>query len=256
MRTAKTLIRLGGCPADLSLRWAHSHFVGFVMSRLICGSKRCNAFCDKLTQDSDLDPDLKVKVDPNRNILYSLLNRKKENMKLGEGTDHNNRIVAETGHDCNKKLTGEQNSMCFDAVNNGFTVDSFDHLATYAMKTELQAHNNKGDTKYDKPKTVLCAINGKCKVKENLTNSTSFQQEIGSRPLNTGNLSTQSREALNESIDIQVFENSQVNNSKAGLESQCLDTEMILKKDGRSIKLPDISGTEFSAETELSPFYW
>ena len=29
MRTAKTLIRLGGC-----LRWAHSHFVGFVMSRL------------------------------------------------------------------------------------------------------------------------------------------------------------------------------------------------------------------------------
>ena len=40
MRTAKTLIRLGGCPgdaqADLSLRWAHSHFVGFVMSRLFC----------------------------------------------------------------------------------------------------------------------------------------------------------------------------------------------------------------------------
>ena len=43
-RTAKTLIRLGGCEwlsfrrftsklsaqADLSLRWAHSHFVGFV----------------------------------------------------------------------------------------------------------------------------------------------------------------------------------------------------------------------------------
>ena len=31
-RTAKTLIRLGG--SDLSLRWAHSHFVGFVMRRL------------------------------------------------------------------------------------------------------------------------------------------------------------------------------------------------------------------------------
>ena len=30
-RTAKTLIILGGC---LSLRWAHSHFVGFVKSRL------------------------------------------------------------------------------------------------------------------------------------------------------------------------------------------------------------------------------
>ena len=27
--------RLGGCPGCLSLRWAHSHFVGFVMSRLI-----------------------------------------------------------------------------------------------------------------------------------------------------------------------------------------------------------------------------
>ena len=40
MRTAKTLIRLGGYPgdaqADLSLRWAHSHFVCFVMSRLFC----------------------------------------------------------------------------------------------------------------------------------------------------------------------------------------------------------------------------
>ena len=33
----KTLIRLGGCPeADLSLRWAHSHFISFVMRRLIC----------------------------------------------------------------------------------------------------------------------------------------------------------------------------------------------------------------------------
>ena len=27
--------------ADLSLRWAHSHFVGFVMSRLICGQGSC-----------------------------------------------------------------------------------------------------------------------------------------------------------------------------------------------------------------------
>ena len=42
MRTAKTLIRLGGCPgsdwvdaqADLSLHWAHTHFVGLVMSWL------------------------------------------------------------------------------------------------------------------------------------------------------------------------------------------------------------------------------
>ena len=36
MRTAKTLIRLGGCQADLSLRWAHSHIVGFVVRRLKC----------------------------------------------------------------------------------------------------------------------------------------------------------------------------------------------------------------------------
>ena len=35
MWTAKTLIRLGRCQADLSLRWAHTHFVGFVMRRLI-----------------------------------------------------------------------------------------------------------------------------------------------------------------------------------------------------------------------------
>ena len=49
MRTANTLIRLGECPdqtgrmprsdwadaqADLSLRWAHIHFVGFIMRRL------------------------------------------------------------------------------------------------------------------------------------------------------------------------------------------------------------------------------
>ena len=35
MWTAKTMIRLGRCQADLSLRWAHTHFVGFVMRRLI-----------------------------------------------------------------------------------------------------------------------------------------------------------------------------------------------------------------------------
>ena len=29
------MIRLGGCQADLSLRLAHTHFVGFVMRRLI-----------------------------------------------------------------------------------------------------------------------------------------------------------------------------------------------------------------------------
>ena len=35
MRTAKTLVRLADSQADLSLRWAHTHFVGFVMLRLI-----------------------------------------------------------------------------------------------------------------------------------------------------------------------------------------------------------------------------
>ena len=47
MRTAKTLIRLGGCQADLSLRWAHTHFVGSDMRRL-----RCHAFskCDNLAE--------------------------------------------------------------------------------------------------------------------------------------------------------------------------------------------------------------
>ena len=30
------LIDWADAQADLSLRWAHSHFVGFVMSRLIC----------------------------------------------------------------------------------------------------------------------------------------------------------------------------------------------------------------------------
>ena len=39
MRTAKTLIRLADAQADLSLRWAHNHFVGFVMSWLIFLSK-------------------------------------------------------------------------------------------------------------------------------------------------------------------------------------------------------------------------
>ena len=34
-RTPMTLIRLGECPGYLSLRWVYSHFVGFVMSRLI-----------------------------------------------------------------------------------------------------------------------------------------------------------------------------------------------------------------------------
>ena len=40
MRTAKTLIRLGGAQADLSLRWAHTHFVGFVTRQLIYSSTR------------------------------------------------------------------------------------------------------------------------------------------------------------------------------------------------------------------------
>ena len=36
-----TLIRVGSAQADLSLRWAHTHFVGFVMLRLIsCISDR------------------------------------------------------------------------------------------------------------------------------------------------------------------------------------------------------------------------
>ena len=44
MRTAETLIRLGGCQADLSLRWAHTHFAGFVMSRLIlCLASHANS---------------------------------------------------------------------------------------------------------------------------------------------------------------------------------------------------------------------
>ena len=34
MWTANTLIRLGECQTDPSLRWAHSHFVGFLMLRL------------------------------------------------------------------------------------------------------------------------------------------------------------------------------------------------------------------------------
>ena len=36
MRTVKTLIRLADAQADLSLRWAHSHIVGFVISRPNC----------------------------------------------------------------------------------------------------------------------------------------------------------------------------------------------------------------------------
>ena len=43
MWIARTLIRLGRCladaQADLSLRWVHTHFVGFVMKRLICYDK-------------------------------------------------------------------------------------------------------------------------------------------------------------------------------------------------------------------------
>ena len=55
MRTAKTLIRLGGCPADLSLRWAHTHFVGFVTRRLIftchTDSQRCELFLCHLIEN-------------------------------------------------------------------------------------------------------------------------------------------------------------------------------------------------------------
>ena len=40
-RTAKTLINWANAQADLSLRWAHTHFVGFVMSRLISQANDC-----------------------------------------------------------------------------------------------------------------------------------------------------------------------------------------------------------------------
>ena len=39
MRTAKTRSDWPDAQADLSLRWAHIHFVGFVMSRLICADE-------------------------------------------------------------------------------------------------------------------------------------------------------------------------------------------------------------------------
>ena len=42
LSTQGRLIRLDGCPADLSLRWAHSHIVGFVMRRLIFQSFSSN----------------------------------------------------------------------------------------------------------------------------------------------------------------------------------------------------------------------
>ena len=59
MRTAKSLIRLDA-QADLSLRWTHSHFISFVMSRLtyipvttnvkkFSKSENYEAMVDKLT---------------------------------------------------------------------------------------------------------------------------------------------------------------------------------------------------------------
>ena len=49
MRTAKTLIR------DLSLRWAHSHFVEFVMSWLTLKILKRGSYGSKvITQDANL----------------------------------------------------------------------------------------------------------------------------------------------------------------------------------------------------------
>ena len=45
MRTAKILIRLGGC-------WAHIHFVGFVMSWLTCPNKLTLAGVERFAAQS------------------------------------------------------------------------------------------------------------------------------------------------------------------------------------------------------------
>ena len=42
MRTPKTLSDWADAQADLSLRWAHTHFVGFVMSRLMFHTQQPN----------------------------------------------------------------------------------------------------------------------------------------------------------------------------------------------------------------------
>ena len=50
MHTAKTLIRRGGCPADLSLRWAHMPFCWFCheAAHLNCTSIDYFGMCAKM----------------------------------------------------------------------------------------------------------------------------------------------------------------------------------------------------------------
>ena len=48
MQTAKTDQTGRDAQANLSLCWVHSHFVGFVMSRLIFSEIRCHACCSKI----------------------------------------------------------------------------------------------------------------------------------------------------------------------------------------------------------------
>ena len=75
MRTAKALIRLGG---DLSLHWAHSHFVGFVMSWLNYTVSKVLNLCS-----SSLFFLVDCRVDPDSALFTDL-----QTYKEKEGRDH------------------------------------------------------------------------------------------------------------------------------------------------------------------------
>ena len=91
MRTAKTLTRLGA-QADLSLHWAHSHFVGFVMSWL-----KCENTIRHCLQHVDTEPG-----------IFNLLTSRKEHAPF---TQVNALFVTDSGVICVNMMY--KNSYCY-----------------------------------------------------------------------------------------------------------------------------------------------
>ena len=114
----------------------------------VCDSKTCNVFCDDLNPGSSFEPGLKVKVDANRNVLFSSRNGNYDNnMKLDKGIDDNDKVIAENGPDSNKNNRTPDSkhfASCFHKVNNN-NIDHFEH----SMKTD--------NVEYDKSKTDIVA---------------------------------------------------------------------------------------------------
>ena len=179
-------------------------------------------------------PDLKVKIDANKNIVHSSPNGKYDKtckMKF-------DRTFAESGLDCNKKSKNpgeEQIALGLDAVNDHYGKDNLDYL-----EPSTNGHN----ADYENFKTEISEFRNS-DLKE-IKNTASFQPEI---EVQTDH-EAKGRTTLKESVDIKRCENGQVHFSEEEIETHCLN-EGTKYKDN-AIRDMGVNGLEVFDEAEDS----